>query len=266
MINVKGIQIDVADSLDRLSEEWAIFTIEFEYDAKIMVHHTFGNSVYTELNRLIKSMLSSRCCIPEQLNSLVNSKFLTVEVKEVISSKSTIEVLKRKYELIDEYQSYAPYGHNYLRDTKGTEKVFASSLMQQLVYRVRIPEKMIPVEESCKKGRLPEPVYQYDKTTGILIRGFESTREASEQTGLCISNINMCCNKHIKSSGGYIWSRNKSQVIEIPEDRRRKEPTPPPTKEELAKRIQEKQLAFISKNFKTKEQQAEEEKYKAIKS
>lgn len=48
-------------------------------------------------------------------------------------------------------------------------------------------------------------VGQYDKTTGELIKKFDSTREARDYTGVPEQGIRANCLNKIKTSGGYIW-------------------------------------------------------------
>lgn len=47
-------------------------------------------------------------------------------------------------------------------------------------------------------------VLQFTKN-GKFLREFESTREASRQTGVNQGNISQCCNRKYKSAGGYVW-------------------------------------------------------------
>lgn len=41
---------------------------------------------------------------------------------------------------------------------------------------------------------------------GILIRIWDSQKEASEVTGIPQQNISKCCNGKLKTAGGYRWS------------------------------------------------------------
>ena len=50
-------------------------------------------------------------------------------------------------------------------------------------------------------------VLQIDKLTGQVIKCFESTMEASRQTGIHDGNICECCKKTRKTAGGFIWKR-----------------------------------------------------------
>lgn len=48
------------------------------------------------------------------------------------------------------------------------------------------------------------PIEQYN-TNGDLIKVWDSARDIQNETGFYESNINKCCNGHIKSYKGYVW-------------------------------------------------------------
>lgn len=55
-----------------------------------------------------------------------------------------------------------------------------------------------------KRKRKGKIVLQYDLNKN-LINEYCSSCEASRKTKICRSSINDCCNKKIKTAGGYIW-------------------------------------------------------------
>lgn len=57
------------------------------------------------------------------------------------------------------------------------------------------------VENAIKRKR---PVNQFT-LDGELVRTWESARDVQNSTGWFESNINKCCNGHIKSYKGYVW-------------------------------------------------------------
>ena len=59
---------------------------------------------------------------------------------------------------------------------------------------------LIRLEASKRKRK----VAQYDLQEN-LIKIWDSARDIQNETGYCESNINKCCNNHIKKSYGYIW-------------------------------------------------------------
>ena len=87
-------------------------------------------------------------------------------------------------------------------------------------------------------------MHRYDKVSGLFINSYSSIKEASEDTGVCYSNISMCCRGHAKTAGDYIWSFEKKSSVEVPIDKRKKLPAIPPTPEEL----QARRLKFIKDN------------------
>jgi hypothetical protein len=50
-----------------------------------------------------------------------------------------------------------------------------------------------------------KPIIQANKDGGV-IKKWESARLAGETLGINASNISACCNKRIKSAGGFIWT------------------------------------------------------------
>jgi hypothetical protein len=53
-----------------------------------------------------------------------------------------------------------------------------------------------------------EDVYQYS-IDGLLIKKFNSQREASRQTGICYKTINRCVTGKSHTSGGFVWRKNE---------------------------------------------------------
>jgi hypothetical protein len=52
---------------------------------------------------------------------------------------------------------------------------------------------------------LSKVVYQFDKTLKLLNK-FHGSVEAQENTGVSKTSINRCCNGHLQSAGGFLWS------------------------------------------------------------
>lgn len=73
--------------------------------------------------------------------------------------------------------------------------------------------------ESIRRGKLwhRKPVVQY-KLDGSHICEFESISSASNSTGVSSDSISACCNRRLKSAGGYLWSFNTKNDVERYED------------------------------------------------
>lgn len=64
------------------------------------------------------------------------------------------------------------------------------------------------VRESMKKNRPNKiKIQKIDKKTNTVLKTYDSLHDASEDTNISVSNISMCINGKLKSSGGYIWMR-----------------------------------------------------------
>lgn len=247
MINIEGIQVDVVGSLDSLLQEWAVFTVEFEYDSRMMVCHTFGWTVKRGIARLINRIFGPKVEGVDLRQSLANSKYITVKV-ECSFAKNRAAVLTCKYELIKDNATYSPYGYNFLLlVNSGIEKSYAFNLYCELIDSINA-NRQIP-ESKGQRGKASRPVYQYDKETGGFMCEFSSIKEAAQHLGICATSINMCCNGHIKSAGNYIWSYCKEPAVSTVVDNRRKQATEVST-EERNKIIEERRQKFIRENMK----------------
>lgn len=65
---------------------------------------------------------------------------------------------------------------------------------------------------------LRKEVCQYDKKGGLL-NEYESISEASKSTQISFGNISQCCNKKLKTAGGYVW-RFKGESFSNPTTRK----------------------------------------------
>lgn len=243
MINIQGIHVDVVGSIDSLLAERTIFTVEFEYDNKLLVCHTLDVTVKRTLTGILRKILGPKEMDVTLRQALLQSKYIVVDVVKT-NSYSTRSILESKYEMIENCMSYHPYGYNSLLCglTSG-ERHYASMLARKLIKRIDDNAKIKFEDAEPKKTK---EVHAYDKATGLYIKSFTSAKEASEATGVCQSNISMCCKGHINTAGKYIWSCDKKQFIEPPEDKRRRRAKATPTPDELARRQRE----FIQKNLK----------------
>lgn len=247
MVNVKGIQVDLVGNIDSLLAEWAIFTVEFEYDSKVIICHTFDWTVRSGIISLAKKILSKKVESVDLRQSFVNSKYITVEVKSVFKNNK-FELLKNKYELIKSNTSYYPYGYNFLLLASNDEKPYAFALHNELIENVS--NSAVSHIELLKKGirgRKAKTVYQYDINYGFFIKEYSSIGEAEKSSGVHASNICMCCNGHIRTAGGYIWSYEKYDIIDVAESNKPKV-LPPIGAEKRAETILDRQRKFISEN------------------
>lgn len=216
MINIDGIQVDIATSIDSLSNKWAVFTIEFEFDNRLIVCHTFNQSVYEKIQAIFHQVLSSNTKRVELRQALINSKYITVAVEER-ELQSESEVLAKKYGLVKANKTYLPHGYNTLiLPGNALEQDYINALRQELIYEMDKESNLLHIyNTSRKKGRLPKRVYGYDKESGLLVKEYASVTEAAESTGIHASNISACCTGRIKTAGQYRWSYvNRADIDE----------------------------------------------------
>lgn len=249
MINIDGIQVDTTTSIDSLSNEWAVFTVEFEFDSRLIVCHTFDQSVYRGIKKLIGQILSVKAKSIELRQALLNSRYITVNI-ETFGLNDKCDILDYKYKLIKSSRTYLPYGYNNLISVGNSlEQNYADILLKSIIDEIdkNAAYPTNSVYNTSKRGKVSKPVYSYDKKTGLPVSEYVSVKDAAEDTGICASNINMCCNGHIKSAGNLIWSYVSVPIFDIGrlKDNRFKD-VQIPSEEELIQRRRD----FISKNQK----------------
>lgn len=227
MITIDGISIDTASSPDELMTEWALFTVEFEYDCKILTCHTFGQSVFRGIKKLIESILSSKMENIELRRALLSSKYITVDVVKSmkscipeampLSNKKSI-VLEEKYRLIKECSTYYPFGYNILTDNSlmAEEFMYKTRLYNELIKEMNVSDLYVPSDlRVIQRGRPGKRVHKFNAKTGLYLESYNSVKEAAVATNTRPSNISACCNDKLgqKTTGGFKWSYEKDAIF-----------------------------------------------------
>ena len=227
MITIDGISIDTASSPDELMAEWALFTVEFEYDCKILTCHTFEQSVFRGIKKLIESILSSKMKNIELRRALLSSKYITVDVIKSmkscipetmsLSNKKNI-VLEEKYRFIKEYNTYYPFGYNILTDNSlmAEEFMYKAHLYNELIKEMNVSDLYVPSDlRVIQRGRPGKRVHKFNAKTGLYLESYNSVKEAAVATNTCPSNISACCNDKLgqKTTGGFKWSYEKDAIF-----------------------------------------------------
>lgn len=227
MITIDGINIDTASSPDKLMTEWALFTVEFEYDCKMLMCHTLGQSVFRSIKKLIENILSGKMENIELRCALLSSKYITIDVLKSmkscipetmsLSNKKNI-VLKEKYKLIKEYNTYYPFGYNILTDNSlmAEEFMYKSRLYNELIKEMDASDLYAPSDlKVIQRGRPGKRVHKFNAKTGLYLESYNSVKEAAVATNTRPSNISACCNDKSgqKTTGGFKWSYEKDTIF-----------------------------------------------------
>lgn len=227
MITIDGINIDTASSPDELMTEWALFTVEFEYDCKMLMCHTLGQSVFRSVKKLIENILSNKMENIELRCALLSSKYITIDVLKSmkncipetmpLSNKKNI-VLEEKYKLIKEYNTYYPFGYNILTDNSlmAEEFMYKSRLYNELVKEMDASDLYVPSDlKVIQRGRPGKRVHKFNAKTGLYLESYNSVKEAAVATNTQPSNISACCNDKSgqKTTGGFKWSYEKDTIF-----------------------------------------------------
>lgn len=211
-ISICGLTADIVTGADSLTKTQALFTIEFDYDFKLIVCHALGQTVQSALEAFIRKNRGVQCEYPELHKALINSNRITVNVvsSNLIYSSA---VFMHKYDLIRENKCYAPYGYNLLVGAHSAEerkcaRILAESLIREI--DKQNPKALAKMANyNFRRGRAPKCVYCYN-TEGICTGEYVSVQDAARQTGLSASGISKCCNGLRKMLGGVTWSFGKN--------------------------------------------------------
>lgn len=229
MITIDGLSVDTTTSVDTLMTEWAIFTVEFEYDSKIIICHTLNASIFKSIKSLIQYGLDKKTGNLELRQALLQSKYITVDIlysfKDIFKENSgllfeekKIAVLKEKYKYIKSYKSYYPLGYNILTDAslRSHERECAHRLYDELIKEIDSQALYTPDNlKSTRRGRPGKLVHKFNAKTGLYLETYNSLKEAATATGTNSSNISACCNDLTgqKTTGGFKWSFTKDVVF-----------------------------------------------------
>lgn len=158
------------------------------------------------------------------------------EVMEIEKCDNSILNEREKY-WIKKYNSYGN-GYNLTIGGGGTRKYedsdilkywnlgYATSDISKLIgcgrntARTRLIGMGIPANEIRERGNLAiseskqKKVYQYDRS-GNFLKTFYSTTEAAKELKCNHSNIASAAQGNLKSAGGYLWSYEKKEKIEV---------------------------------------------------
>ena len=229
MITIDGISIDTTSCADDLMTEWALFIVEFEYDNKIMICHTFDFSVYRGIKQLMQYALDTKVGNLELRRSFLSSKYLTVDIiarydqlfkqnSDMLLSEKKLCVLKSKYDYIKKYQSYYPCGYNILTDMRlrGEERQCANRLYEELIKDIDLHSLYTPVDFIvAHRGRPGKMVHKFSAQTGLFLETYNSVKEAAVATNTSPSNISACCSDETgkKTTGGFKWSYDRNVIF-----------------------------------------------------
>lgn len=231
MITINGINIDtIGQATNELSKEWAVFTVEFEYDNKIIVCHAFSESVYRSIKRIIARVLADKAGNLELRRAFLQSKFLTVSViyefqdysakySDIALNDKKDLILDVKYDYIKRNHSYYPYGYNILTDIvniKRQEWLHASRLYNELLTKIDAEALYVPEElKLMSRGRPGKSVHKFNAHTGLYMETYNSLKDAAMANNVSSSNISACCNDKAgkKTTGGFKWSYDKDTIF-----------------------------------------------------
>ncbi len=86
-------------------------------------------------------------------------------------------------------------------------------MWKQVVYNNNVTNYFVNEDGNIKSGyngKILKPLLKKDGYYECCLY----TSEAAKQTGINRKGINDCCNKKIKSSGGYIWKFLQEEIVQ----------------------------------------------------
>lgn len=92
-------------------------------------------------------------------------------------------------------------------ESNGFQWRFFDDNYKQNIGQSPLKEKLQQGSKKAKENRIyfSKKIAQCDKNTHQIIKIFNSIKEASEQTGICLTSIYKVCKGTRKSAGGYYW-------------------------------------------------------------
>lgn len=229
MITVDGISVDTTAPVDALMAEWAVFTVEFEYDSKIIIGHVFNTSIFRGIKNLMRYALDWKTGNLELRQALLQSKYITVDIlcnfKDIFNENPRMSlddkksiILKEKYKYIKNYKSYYPNGYNILTDINlnKLECKYAYMLYDELIKEIDSHALYMPDNlKLIQRGRPGKLVHKFNAKTGLYLETYNSLKEAAMATNTSSSNISACCNDLTgqKTTGGFRWSFTRDVVF-----------------------------------------------------
>lgn len=201
-INEKVLEVDKIELLD---STFAVFIIEFDYDNRMYVGHTFSQTVKTAIRKFINNTLDESIrSNPLLVQSMKNSNTLYIAIREP-NNFNLDELFKLKYDCILNSCSYEPYGFNKLNivgKRRKEEKKYMLNLLKKLPDYKAIENNNTKIRAA---GRAIIE-YKYIKHNGYTkIAEWPSATEAAKHYGISPSNITACCSGRLHTAYGRIW-------------------------------------------------------------
>ena len=86
MITIEGINVDLNAPASALKTNWALFTVEFEYDCKMLVCHTLNGPVLSGIKKLVAQVLKGKTADLELRRALAASRYITVDILKSLAT------------------------------------------------------------------------------------------------------------------------------------------------------------------------------------
>lgn len=215
MLLINKKQVDIRE--DQFNLQDAVFIMDFDFDCTSFVCTTKpGQAIgYTISNLIRQARNNSGKLLPEIINSILNSECIYVTVIDY--SLSPERLITRKYELIEQYSTYTPLGHNSLLTERSSK--LAKRLAFDLNRRVCARINGVTTDKRDGRGRPSTPIFQYNKiqgnsinpeTTWYLEKEWPSLKAVIEANPKWnASNISWACKDIDRTAYGYKWSQQE---------------------------------------------------------
>lgn len=106
-------------------------------------------------------------------------------------------------------QHFIPNPHNLPcvnhRDECKTNNIWLNLEFCSYKYNANYGTRNERIGKANTNGKLSKPVLQIDKTTGEVIKEYESTKQVEREMGFNQGNISSCCTRRLRQAYGYIW-------------------------------------------------------------
>ena len=243
LIEIDGKKVYVDD--DEIYKSYTVFTVEFEYDLRILVAYTYGmKTVWQELHSIIQALRSktSQRFSQEAKRAFTLSKYLTVALAPIEfrpeDDVRPASLCAAKFRAIEALKTYFPYGYNHLHkdNVRRIEWPFRLNTISSIHRNpentnglsLRDLEEMHAQDFKVEKvkgkstGRPGTPVYQYKYCPDYsgkgnnwkMIKEWPSLKAIIDANPTWkMSNISVCCSQPERTSHGFKWSHNPDTIF-----------------------------------------------------
>lgn len=220
---ISGVSVNATQA--DLQKRNVAYSLEFDHDFTILMHHALNQTVEESLSKLFEQIQRHVFYTQSTYDALLISHSVTLNI-ESEACLSQQDLILAKFRSIQKYDCIYPKGHNlWALEVCMTD--FSRSLANKALIKIKQEEAdACRVRDGLKprsrRGRKKKPIYQFqygpkDPNTGShwkLIEEWESSSELKKvHPNWSMGNISSACNNPAKGAYGFKWSHNPDTIF-----------------------------------------------------